>query len=108
MPMKGVAAILVAAGESRRLGQPKQLLLINGEPMLQRAIRIAAEAGTSPIFVVLGAFSEFIEIRVDLGATTIVVHDEWQEGLASTLRAGMRAVEREAADASGLLLMACD
>ena len=56
MPMS-VAAIIVAAGSSSRLGQPKQLVLIDGEPLLQRAIRFAQEAGASPVFVVLGAHS---------------------------------------------------
>ena len=108
MPMKGVAGIIAAAGSSSRLGQPKQLLLIEGEGMLQRAIRIAQEAGASPVFVVLGAHRELIESRIDLGGAEVVVHDEWQEGLASSIRAGVRAAERQAPGASGLLLMICD
>ena len=55
MPMNDVAAIIIAAGSSSRLGQPKQLLIFEGETLLQRAIRIAEEAGASPVLVVLGA-----------------------------------------------------
>jgi CTP:molybdopterin cytidylyltransferase MocA len=108
MPMTSVAAIIVAAGSSSRLGQPKQLILIDGEPMLQRAIRFAREAEAGPVFVVLGAHRGVIESRVDFAGARIVVNEEWQEGLASSIRAGVCAAEREAAEAAGLLLMICD
>jgi molybdenum cofactor cytidylyltransferase len=106
--MKRAAAIIVAAGSSSRLGQPKQLIRIEGEPLLQRAIRIAQEAGASPVLVVLGAHRELIGSQVDFSDAKIVVNDEWQEGLASSIRAGVRALEREAPDALGILLMICD
>jgi molybdenum cofactor cytidylyltransferase len=106
--MSSVAAIIVAAGSSSRLGQPKQLILIEGEPLLQRAIRIATDAGASPVVVVLGAHRGLIESQVDLRNVAIVINDDWQEGLASSVRAGVAAVERDAPQASGLLLMTCD
>src|SRR3974390_2378444 len=102
-----VAAIIVAAGSSRRLGQPKQLLIVDGEPMLQRAIRIAREAGASPVFVVLGANRGAIGNTVDFSSAVIVVNHEWNEGIASSIRAGVDAVEAKA-DAQGVLLMSCD
>lgn len=108
MAMKSVAAIIVAAGSSSRLGQPKQMLPIDGEPMLQRAIRIAHEAGASPVFVVLGAHRELIQNRLDLANASIVINDGWREGLASSVRAGVRAAGQQAPEASGLLLMVCD
>jgi molybdenum cofactor cytidylyltransferase len=107
MPMP-VAAIIVAAGSSSRFGQPKQLILIDGEPLLQRAIRCAQEAGASPVFVVLGAHREQIESGIDFGAAAIVVNEDWEEGLASSIRAGVKAAEIDAAGAAGLLLMTCD
>lgn len=103
-----IAAIIVAAGESRRLGQPKQLLLIDEEPLLQRAIRSAREAGASSVFVVLGAHRELIEKSIDFGAAKIVVNNEWQEGIASSVRAGVHAVQSEAPTAEGMLVMSCD
>ena len=50
-----VPAIILAAGASRRLGQPKQLLKYRGETLLERALRAAKEAGASPVLVLLGA-----------------------------------------------------
>jgi CTP:molybdopterin cytidylyltransferase MocA len=108
MPMKTIAAIIVAAGSSSRLGQPKQLVMIEGEPMLQRAIRFVRAAGASPVFVVLGANRQVIESRVDFADATIIVNDDWAEGMASSIRAGVSTAEKEATDASGLLLMVCD
>lgn len=107
MPMP-VAAIIVAAGSSSRLGQPKQLILIDGEPLLQRAIRCAQEAGASPVFVVLGAHREHIKSVIKFGDAAIVLNEDWEEGLASSIRVGVEAAEGDASGASGLLLMTCD
>src|SRR6478736_7183112 len=99
-----VAAIIVAAGASTRLGQPKQLVLVDGEPLLQRAVRCAQEAGASPVFVVLGADRELIRNAIDFGAASIVVNEDWEEGLACSIRVGVQA----AAGSAGVLLMTCD
>jgi molybdenum cofactor cytidylyltransferase len=107
MPMS-VAAIIVAAGSSSRLGRPKQLVMIGEEPMLQRAIRCAQEAGASPVFVVLGAHRELIQNAIDFGAANVVVNEDWEEGLASSIRTGVKAVQSEAPAAEGMLLMTCD
>jgi molybdenum cofactor cytidylyltransferase len=107
MPMS-VAAIIVAAGSSSRLGQPKQLILIDGEPLLQRAVRCAEKAGASPVFVVLGAHRELIESSIDFGTAKIAVNNAWEEGLASSIRTGVTAAQAEAPAAEGLLLMTCD
>ena len=108
MRVKSVAAIIVAAGSSSRLGQPKQLILIDGEPLLQRAIRFAQEAGAAPVIVVLGAHRELIESRVNFSAAKIVINDKWQEGLASSIRAGISGAEPEIPATAGFLLMICD
>jgi CTP:molybdopterin cytidylyltransferase MocA len=102
-----VAAIIVAAGASSRLGQPKQLVLVDGESLLQRAVRCARDAGARPVFVVLGAYREKIEHAVDLGAATVIANTEWEEGLASSIRAGVKVAE-SAGHAAGVLLMTCD
>lgn len=103
-----VAAIIVAAGSSSRLGEPKQLILIDGEPLLQRAIRCAVEAGASPVFVMLGAHRDLIEHSIDFRSAKLVVNDEWEEGLASSIRMGVKTAQTEAPTAEGLLLMTCD
>lgn len=76
--------------------------------MLQRAIRLAHTAGASPVFVVLGAQRELIEDRIDFKAAKIVSNRKWQEGMGSSIRAGMELVTAEAPEAEGVLLMICD
>jgi CTP:molybdopterin cytidylyltransferase MocA len=103
-----VAAIILAAGASTRLGQPKQLLKFHGESLLQRAIRIAAESGASPVFVVLGANAEVISASIQLGNSIPVINDNWRSGMASSIHAGLGAMDAATLDSTGALLMGCD
>ena len=106
--MHRVAALIIAAGSSSRLGQPKQLLLLKGEPLLQRAIRMCREAEASPVFVVLGAHREEIESRISFERAQVVPNNQWEEGMASSIHAGIRAIEKEYSETSGVLLAICD
>jgi molybdenum cofactor cytidylyltransferase len=106
MPMS-VAAIIVAAGASSRLGQPKQLILVDGEPLLQRAVRCAREAGATPVFVVLGAHRDAIQNAIDFRFATVLLNGDWEEGLASSIRVGVKTAE-SGTEAAGVLLMTCD
>ena len=103
-----VAAMILAAGGSRRLGQPKQLLAYRGETLLNRAIRIASEAGASPVLAVLGADFESIRRSIQSSITIPVLNDRWRQGMGSSIAAGMRALAVCAPDADGVLLMSCD
>lgn len=103
-----IAAIILAAGESRRLGQPKQLLLYQGETLLNRAIRIASEAGASPVLAVLGARFETVAPSIHPRTVVPVHNDRWRQGMGSSVEAGMRALAVCAPDALGVLLMSCD
>jgi molybdenum cofactor cytidylyltransferase len=98
------AAVVLAAGASTRLGEPKQLVRIGGEALLERAVRVAREAGCAPIVVVLGAEAERIRAACDLGDAVIVENERWSEGMASSIQTGIRAV----GDVDGAVLMTCD
>lgn len=103
-----LAAIILAAGGSRRLGRPKQLLEYQGETLLNRAIRLAREAGASPVIAVLG--SDYKTIRASLQDDTSIPVDNqrWRQGMASSIQEGMRALRLCAPDAASVLLMGCD
>ncbi len=103
-----VGAIVLAAGASRRLGEPKQLLQFHGETLLARAIRTAAEAGAMPVLAVLGAHAERICQSIELAPATQVINRVWEQGIASSIQAGLRTMEELAPLASGALLMTCD
>jgi len=106
-----VAAIVLAAGASRRLGQPKQLLMLDGETLLERAIRLAAEAGADPVFVVLGAHFERICASVpfnQLPHAILVINSEWAKGMASSIHTALRPLSIVAPQSEGALILSCD
>jgi len=84
-----IAGIVLAAGESTRFGQPKQLLNWRGEPFVRVVAKTALEAGLSPVVVVTGAHAQEVDAAVR-GLPVQVVHNEvWQSGQASSIRAGI-------------------
>lgn len=101
-------AIVLAAGASSRLGQPKQLVEFQGVTLLMRATRLAQEAGADPVFVVLGANRELVAAAMLSGHAVAVVNDAWRDGISTSIRAGLRAVEQGAPIADGVLILACD
>lgn len=78
---------MLAAGEARRFGSPKQLALLDGRPLLAHVLDLAAPY--DPL-VVLGAHASEILARVDVGEH--VIADAWAEGQAASLRAGVAAL----------------
>lgn len=106
-----VPAILLAAGASTRLGQPKQLLRLpafDGETLIDHAVGLAREAGAGPIFVILGAHAEEIHLECELLNCILMRNEAWSEGMASSLRLGISAVLENAPAASGAMVLACD
>jgi molybdenum cofactor cytidylyltransferase len=107
MPMP-VAAIVLAAGASRRLGQPKQLLTLGNETLLARVLRLAGEAGASPVFAVLGAQREMVAASLQNCDAHLVFNEQWELGIASSICAGLRALDGCAPGSQGILLLGCD
>jgi CTP:molybdopterin cytidylyltransferase MocA len=99
-----VVAVL-AAGASCRLGRAKQLVPVGGEPLLRRQCRCALSARVGKVLAILGCDeAQHREVIVDL-PVDVRVNDEWEEGLAATLRSAVGAAkERQAA----LLVLPCD
>jgi len=98
-----IAAVVLAAGESSRLGAPKQLLLLDGIPVLQHVVDFAGRF-FGHLVVVLGHASDDIRraVKFPEGAS-VVVNDDYATGQASSLRAGLAAVPSTAAAAAILL-----
>ncbi len=100
-----VLAIL-APGASRRLGQPKQLVALGGEPLLRRQCRTALEAQIGPVAAILGCHAaECAATIIDLPVTRNI-NERWAEGLGVSIRCAAQVAA--AADASGLLLLHVD
>ncbi len=95
-----VAAVILAAGSSTRLGQAKQLVELGGERLLERAVRTAREAGLSPVVVVVGARAAQITAQCDLRDAQVVRCERWAEGMSQAIAAGVAAAaETNAASA---------
>ena len=87
-----VGGILLAGGESRRLGRPKQLLAWRGEPFVRSAARAGLEAGLDPLVVVTGASREEVEAALT-GLPVFLAHNPgWAQGQSTSIQAGVRAL----------------
>ena len=103
-----IPAIILAAGASTRLGFPKQLAKLGDETLLQRAIRVARGAGCSPLIVILGAEATRVLLDGLPDDTVPVINEEWEEGMGSSIRVGVRACGIVAKQAEGVVVMTCD
>lgn len=103
--MPAVGVIILAAGGSRRLGTPKQLLRdASGETLIVRAARTVLASVCRPVVVVLGAAADTIRPALDGLPVTIAVNPDWESGMAGSLQAGLVALGEVDA---GLMLL-CD
>ncbi len=101
-----VAGVLLAAGGGRRLGgRPKALLEHRGRPLVEHAVRALRNGGCGPVHVVLGAAADEVRALADLSACTVTVNPSWEEGMGSSLRAGLGALAGSDADAALVLLV---
>jgi len=100
-----VVVAILAAGASRRLGRPKQLVSIDGEPLLRRQCRCALASEVGDVVVVLGwNADQHRRVIADL-PVQVCVNGRWAEGLAASLRCAVRAARSRRA---ALLVFPCD
>lgn len=97
--MSAAAGLVLAAGEGRRFGGPKAPYKIDGERLVDRAVRILREAGCDPVVVVLGAWLG------DVPDADVVPNPDWATGMGSSLRAGLAALQATAADRAVVTLV---
>jgi molybdenum cofactor cytidylyltransferase len=90
-----VGAIVLAAGSSSRMGQPKQLLPIDGQPMVRRVTEAMCESGLGQVVVVVGAHAEAVTAALAGLPVEIVTNQDWAEGMSTSLRAGLGALGPE-------------
>jgi len=81
-----VAGVLLAAGEGRRLGNPKALVELVGVRLIDRGVALLREGGTAPVVAVLGA------AVVELLGVITVHNPDWRTGMGSSLAAGLGSV----------------
>ncbi len=103
----GLGAIILAAGSSTRLGQPKQLLRWQGKTLLRNALEVTLSTGASPVVVVLGNRADKMIAEMDGLIVETVVNPDWDTGMGSSLQAGMHRLE-EICVPDAVLVLLCD
>jgi len=90
-----VAGILLAAGESSRMGQPKQILTWQGQPLVRHVASIALAAGLQLLIVVTGAHQALVETALSGLPLSLTHNPHWQSGQSTSIQTGMRALPPE-------------
>ncbi len=102
----GISAIVLAAGASRRMGDANKLLLPwRGRPLIAHVVDVVARSRVDEVIVVLGHQEEVIREALPEGDWRIVVNPDWEDGMTTTIAAGVRAA---APDAQGYVICLCD
>ena len=89
---ESIAGIILAAGESRRFGEPKQLLDWKGQPFVRAVAKTALEAGLSPVLVVTGANAPSVESAVKDLDIAVINNEDWKSGQASSIKAAINSL----------------
>jgi xanthine/CO dehydrogenase XdhC/CoxF family maturation factor/CTP:molybdopterin cytidylyltransferase MocA len=97
--------VILAAGQSARMGSPKQLIHVNGETLLRRAVTTAMKTGADNIHVVVGASALAVKNELSDLPVEVIDNPDFHQGIASSIVAGIRSLP---ADSSAALIMTCD
>src|SRR6266403_3150091 len=106
--MGKIGALILAAGESSRRGQPKQLMQFRGKSLVRRMVYAAKKARCSPIVVVIGSDREEVERELKAEGAIIVENENWRLGIGTSIRAGMRRLIDNAPTLEAVVLLVCD
>ena len=100
-----LAAVLLAAGPSTRLGHPKQMVVYRGETLVRRAARLLREVIPGEVVVVTGHGAKQVGGEVEGIAVTTVINREWDKGMGGSIARGAGSVP---ANVDGILVSVCD
>ena len=100
--------VILAAGSSRRMGKPKQLLAFEGTTLLNRVMSLACQSSDNPIIVVLGANADVIKENLTVSRAEVIVNEGWEEGMASSLRKGLVEMNERYPEVDGVMILVGD
>jgi molybdenum cofactor cytidylyltransferase len=92
MAPKRIGIVILAAGGSRRMGQPKQLLPFRDRTLLRHAVETAVASMCRPILVVIGAHAELVSLELQSLPVLIAYNPEWATGIGSSLRVAIQTL----------------
>ncbi|KAA0989305.1 nucleotidyltransferase family protein [Dyadobacter aurulentus] len=103
-----IGIIILAAGNSSRLGEPKQLLLFQHKTLLRHIAEIAVEIADQKVIVVTGSSAALIENEVSKLPCQTVFNGHWLDGMASSIVKGITALNESYPDISGCIIAVSD
>ena len=103
-----IGIVILAAGASTRLGEPKQLLEYDHKNLLQRTIDAAVSSAANTVVIVLGANADQISKEIDKSKINVIINTEWEEGMASSIRNGLNELLFISPLTDAVILMVCD
>jgi len=106
--MNDIAAIVLAAGDSSRLGKPKQLLRYRDESLITALLNTVLESQINKVIVVLGAHADLIESEIEDLPVLIIKNQNWKYGISSSIRTGIQGVLNMAPLVEGTILLVSD
>ncbi len=103
-----IEMLILAAGASKRLGQPKQFIIYKGETLIRRIVKEALEADLGPVTVVAGHQHDKVKEEINDLEADVFYNKEWKEGLGASIRNGLKYVLSKNPDTNALILSAVD
>ncbi|WP_175633152.1 nucleotidyltransferase family protein [Pedobacter ghigonis] len=97
--------IILAGGNSSRLGQPKQLLTFNGKQLIDIVTEAAIESGFSPVLTVLGGHAKQLAAKLK---TDFIINQQWEAGISTSIVAGVSAMLQRNSDLDSVILSVSD
>ena len=106
--MDGYGMVILAAGGSSRLGQPKQLLHYQDKSLIQHIAQIAVDVVRSPVVAVLGAHAHLIGDQLERIPVHTVYNPDWTSGIASSIRKGLLTALEFSPEMEAVIFTVCD
>ncbi|MCC5668715.1 nucleotidyltransferase family protein [Nostoc sp. CHAB 5784] len=103
-----IGLLLLAAGASRRMGTPKQLLPIQGRSLLRHLAAISIASLCNPVIVVLGASVHQTRPEIEDLPLQVVENQHWQSGMGTSISAGLAALLEQKPALNAVLILVCD
>ena len=106
--MNNIGIIILAAGESKRMGSPKQFLDIEGKSLIRRTAEVALATDCYPVVLVIGANKTQIAPEIIDLPLTVIDNPMWHEGMSSSVKIGMAGMYMTYKDVEAVIILVCD